>query len=134
MKISYKNLVKYCKNYTEIENYELAKKDDFVGWVCHNKMELIKTGAVVDATRQDLIDLDIYYDRSADELIFLTREEHAKLHNRGRKQSENVREAVSKAQKGEKNPNFGLHWYTNGVINKIAKECPEGFKPGRVFN
>ena len=35
-------------------------------------------------------------------------------------------------QVGEKNSQFGTHWYTNGEINIKAKECPEGFKPGRI--
>lgn len=26
------------------------------------------------------------------------------------------------------------HWYTNGIKNIQAKECPEGYRPGRVFN
>ena len=33
---------------------------------------------------------------------------------------------------GSKNSQFGTHWYTNGEVNIKAKECPEGFKPGRV--
>lgn len=27
----------------------------------------------------------------------------------------------------------GFHWYTNGIVNKRAKICPEGFVPGRVL-
>ena len=33
---------------------------------------------------------------------------------------------------GKKNGSFGTHWYTNGETNVKAKECPIGFKPGRV--
>ena len=25
----------------------------------------------------------------------------------------------------------GFHWYNNGQIAVCAKECPEGFEPGR---
>ena len=28
----------------------------------------------------------------------------------------------------------GYHWYNNGVIQTVAKECPEGFVPGKLFN
>jgi group I intron endonuclease len=40
--------------------------------------------------------------------------------------------ANSKSQKGSKNSQFGTHWYTNGEVNIKAKECPEGFRPGRI--
>ena len=26
----------------------------------------------------------------------------------------------------------GTHWYNNGIIQIQAKECPEGFNPGRL--
>lgn len=28
----------------------------------------------------------------------------------------------------------GYHWYNNGIIQTVAKECPEGFVPGKLFN
>ena len=36
------------------------------------------------------------------------------------------------SSQGSKNSQFGTHWYTNGEVNIKAKECPEGFRPGRV--
>lgn len=36
-------------------------------------------------------------------------------------------------QLGEKNSQYGTHWFTNGEINIKAKECPAGFKLGRVL-
>lgn len=27
----------------------------------------------------------------------------------------------------------GYHWYNNGIIQTVAKECPEGFIPGQLF-
>lgn len=27
----------------------------------------------------------------------------------------------------------GLHWFNNGEVNKQAKECPDGFVPGRIL-
>lgn len=27
----------------------------------------------------------------------------------------------------------GIHWYTNGVLNKRARNCPVGFTPGRTI-
>lgn len=28
----------------------------------------------------------------------------------------------------------GTHFYTNGIVNIRAKECPQGFKKGRTMN
>ena len=39
-----------------IENYYEAQKDDFNGWEIHHRLELRSTGAVVDSSKQDLID------------------------------------------------------------------------------
>ena len=33
------NFKRYCKDYENIENYELAKKDNFKGWVIHHRLE-----------------------------------------------------------------------------------------------
>lgn len=36
-------------------------------------------------------------------------------------------------QVGEKNSQFGKHWYTNGTNNICALECPEGYHLGRIL-
>ena len=45
--------------------------------------------------------------------------------------AEEHRKKISAAQKGNTNVR-GKHWYNNGKINIRAKECPEGFIPGRL--
>lgn len=60
---------------SKIENYELAKADNFKGWDIHHRLE-----HELNVTKQDLIDWGIYYDRPADELIYLTRSQHTTLH------------------------------------------------------
>lgn len=62
---------------SKIENYELAKADNFKGWDIHHRLE-----HELNVTKQDLIDWDIYYDRPADELIYLTRSQHMALHSK----------------------------------------------------
>ena len=56
----------------------------------------------------------------------------------GHKVSEETKKKISKANKethrGSRNSQFGTHWYTNGEINIKAKECPDGFKSGRIVN
>lgn len=67
--------------------------------------------------------------------------------------SEETKRKISKAQKGRKKPHEGIprseecrrkiaeanrrrkgtfYWFNNGEVNVRAKECPEGFKPGRL--
>lgn len=77
--------------------------------------------------------------------------------NKGKKMSEEARKKMREAKKCEKNPMYGkhfseehkkklsevhkgkniwtkgVHWYNNGKINKRAKECPDGFIPGRLL-
>ena len=45
---------------------------------------------------------------------------------KGRKFSEEHKKKLSEAQKGKL-------WYNNGKVNTMAKECPEGFVPGRLL-
>ena len=138
MRYGYKQ---YCKDFENIENYEKAKKDDFKGWLCHHRLETHTSDGErrpVDISVEELLALDMYYNRPSSELIFLTRSEHKSLHklseeskkklseaNKGKKLSEETREKLSEARKG-------LHWFNNGKISKRAKECPPGFVPGRI--
>lgn len=102
--------MKYCcEDISRIENYELAKRDNFRGWVIHHRLELVETGAVVDSTRQDLKARGIYYNRPASELIYLTKSEHQKLHhtgkpgpNRGKHCSEEHKRKLLESKKGKK--------------------------------
>lgn len=138
----------FCRTPELIENYDLAIADDTQIWDCHHKNELTYT-------KQELIELGLYYDCSPDELIFLTREMHNDVHHRGTKHSSSTKSKMSKSMKGKnighvpwnkgtclssetknkiskahKNkPSWtkGTHWYNNGIIQMRAFECPEGF-------
>ena len=175
---------KYCKDYENIENYEAAKKDNFIGWECHHRR-----GANI--TQKELISLGQYYNISSDELVFLTTAKHNQLHHigrhhtedskkrisaaskgrrhteearkkmseahKGKHPSEETRKKLSEAQKGklagENNPFYGkthseefrkkigeitkvkmkgMRFFNNGKINIRAKQCPDGFVPGRI--
>lgn len=87
---------KYCKNYKDIENYEKALADNFKGWHCHHRKG-------VDIPREKLKALGMYYNLPASELIFLTTEEHGRLHQKvnkyffGKKHTEETKNKMSEA-------------------------------------
>ena len=98
MRYGYKQ---YCKDFENIENYEKAKADNFKGWDCHHRLETHTSDGerrLVDITAAELQALGMYYNRPADELIFLTRSEHSSLH----KPSEETKKKMSEASKGNK--------------------------------
>ena len=128
------HLKQVCKDYENIENYEKAKKDNFVGWHCHHRLETHTSDGerrLVDITAAELIALGMYYHRPAEELIFLPRSEH-EAYRKGKHHSEEARKKMSEAKKGKNIWTKGMHWYNNGKINTVAKECPEGFTPGML--
>ena len=147
---------KYCKDYENIENYEAAKKDNFIGWECHHRR-----GANI--TQKELISLGQYYNISSDELVFLTTAKHNQLHHIGRHHTEDSKKRISAASKGRRHTeearkkmsdaakgkpktkehrnkiaeaarinSMGRHWYNNGKENKFCYECPEGFVAGML--
>ena len=87
MKINKKTYQAFCieNEWKLIENYELAKADNFEGWDCHHRLEL-HPDCSLRFTRKSLQDLDLYYNRPANELIFLTHSEHARIHNMSKKE------------------------------------------------
>ena len=59
------------------------------------------------------------------------------LKTKGRKLSEETKQKIREGNIGKKKPSKslalkGTHWYNNGIIQIQAKECPEGFNPGRL--
>lgn len=72
-------------NPEQIENYELAKADSFEGWHCHHRLETHTADGKrrkVDLSREELIAMNMYYNRPANELIFMKAGEHMSLHKR----------------------------------------------------
>ena len=147
----------YCKNYKNIENYAKALADDFVGWEVHHRLETHNSDGerrLVDISAAELKALDMYYNRPSSELIFMKHDEHRSLHkkgnknmlgkkhseetlrkiseaNKGKQRSEETRNKMSEANKGNTNTK-GKHWYNNGKINIMVKDCPDGFVPGML--
>lgn len=85
---------KYCANPIEmIEGYERAMNEPGMFEV-HHKLE--EQGY----SKHELIDKDLYYNRPAEELVFLTRLEHSRLHMKNIQISEDHRRNISKSRKG----------------------------------
>ena len=61
---------RYCKDFKLIENYELAKADNFKGWVCHHRLENMFTA-------EELQKMNLYFNVKPGELIFIKREDHS---------------------------------------------------------
>ena len=136
----------YCKNYQDIENYEKALAEKNKNWEVHHRLETHNSDGerrLVDITATELKALDMYYNRPADELIFLTIYEHSRLHMKGKhlseetrkkigsaskgnnyalgyKHSEEAKNKISEAMKGEKNSFYGRH-HTEETKNKISE-------------
>lgn len=84
-KLSGKTFQSFCieSEWELIENYKLAKADNFIGWHCHHRLELHPDYSI-RFTADSLKKLDLYYNRPARELIFLTHAEHTRIHSIGR--------------------------------------------------
>lgn len=85
-----KNVAKYCKDFTKIENYSRAVLDTTQTWECHHKMEThyLKNDKWIERDEcisiEKLIEDNLYYNRPPEELIFLTETDHKSLHMKNR--------------------------------------------------
>lgn len=91
--------LRVCKEYWKIENYELAKADNFKGWIMHHKLEI---GTDYRNSTSDLKLMNLYFDRPPEELVFLPLREHVSLHMKGKKLSEEQRLKCANGMKGKK--------------------------------
>jgi hypothetical protein len=62
-----------------IENYDKAKVDNFEDWEIHHRLELHPDYSL-RFTKESLIKLGLYYNRLPNELIWLTKSEHRRMH------------------------------------------------------
>ena len=97
----------YCKNYTQIENYEEAINDSTETWICHHIL-----GEILSS--EQLKKHDFYYDVPPCMLKFVTKNEHSKIHRKShahpyrktsskiRKLSDETRKKISESCKGRK--------------------------------
>ena len=82
-----------------IENYDKAIADTSQMYVCHHKAGILPCGRF---SREDLKKFNLYWHRPANELIFLTKSEHIRLHLLCKHHSEETRKKIGDARKGKK--------------------------------
>ena len=115
--INEKHAKSFCReDLSLIENYDKAIADTTQTWHCHHRRESIYS-------KNDLIEISEYYNRPACELIFLTPFEHIRLHQLGKKVSEETRKKMSESRKGENHPLFGKH-----LSEETRKKMSEALK------
>ena len=109
---------KYAKSYCKddislIENYELAVNSS-EKWEVHHRLEM--NGNKRIKSKKQLIDDGLYYNRPADELIFMTKSDHMRLHNSGKNSS-----FYGKDRNGSKNPFYGRTGQKNPMSKTVLQ-------------
>ncbi len=88
----------FCKeDICNIENYYDAVADDTEIWVCHHRDEvrILPSGMIAKRSREELKEVGRYYNCPANELIFMKRSDHARLHSTGHVPSDETRAKLS---------------------------------------
>lgn len=113
---------KYCEDYTKIENYDEALSSP-LRYDLHHRHEISE-----NKSASDLIDENLYYHRPPEELIFLEHGEHMRLHNLN--SSEETRQKISEALKGEKSYMYGKpsHWKGKHPSEETRKKMSDAKK------
>ena len=78
--INEKNAKRFCsEDISLIDNYHEAISDQTKMWDIHHRRECDENGKTL-FTKKQLIEMNLYYNRPASELVFVTRSMHNKLH------------------------------------------------------
>lgn len=124
----------FCKeDICNIENYYDAISDNNELWVCHHRDEvrILPSGMIARRSREELKESGRYYNCPANELIFMKRTDHARLHGTGRTHSELTRKKLSinayKQWSNQRNTETGKM-----VINNL--KCTHKGKHWKVIN
>ena len=101
-----RKIKRYCsEDLSLIENYQEAVNSP-EKWDCHHRLEIDLNKRAIE-----LIELGLYWNRPASELIFLTHKEHCALHcgiiHKGKIVLEETRKKLSESRKGKSSWNKG---------------------------
>lgn len=119
-----------CEDLSLVENYDLAVNDESVTWVIHHRDEykVLPSGIEVWRSKKELKENGRYFKCPANELIFLTPSDHAKLHNNNPNSSfknrELQKELSSRVKRrpimpGSKNPMYGKKLFDMMTLEAI---------------
>ena len=86
-----------CEDIRNIENYDKAIADSDRVWHCHHRLEVFWWFV---SSAEDLKKQGLYYDRPARELIFLTSNDHMKLHQQNRTNETKKKMMKTRSMKG----------------------------------
>ena len=107
------NIYNFCKeDISLIENYENAINDNTQIWICHHRL-----GIDLGLSREELIEKDLYFNRPANELLFLTRADHFSIHSKNRIVSEETRKKMSEAKQ-----NGFIPWNKDKKVGPLSEE------------
>ena len=120
----------YCsEDISLIENYDKAVNDTTQMWECHHRLE-----TDLGLSKGELIDLRLYTNRPANELIFLSKKEHKALHMSLHRKNGILPTRKGKDcnfygvhNRGEKHPFYGKH-HTEETKQKLRKPLSEETK------
>lgn len=108
------NAKKYCsEDISLIENYNQAIADAQNYWEIHHRRECDENGKTL-FTKKQLIEMNLYHNRPASELIFVTRSMHKKIH----------REQMEKCQKNGGKVGGKKNGAINGKKSAIKHSIP----------
>lgn len=97
--INEKQARKYCsEDISKIENYAEAITDKTKTWCCHHRLEI--QGKFKNSPEL-LKKCGLYFNVPAWQLIFLTKAEHNRLHNKGKKHSAEAKRKISESKIGK---------------------------------
>lgn len=112
----------FCKDFTEIENYDKAVADTTQKWECHHRLEFTINGEVAHS-KDELKRLGMYYHRPYFELIFLPAKEHRFLHLSARDRKD-INKKISTTLKG--------HSFSEESRKKISKAVKAKWQSKKV--
>ena len=126
--INIKKAKRYCcEEISLIENYNRAIADQKKTWDIHHRKECDENGKTLFTCKQ-LAEMNLYYNRPASELVFVTRSTHCKIHREHRAKNYKALGKKTGAINGKKNSIPIIQFSLDGTL---IREWPSLSEAGR---